>query len=335
MKNASKVTFVILGAIIGAGFISGQEINLFFNKYNENGIIGILFSGILIGIIINKTYKIIYTEKINTYEDLINKIIPIKNKYIKLILNNIVSIFLLLSFFIMASAFNSFFKQEFQIPIYITGIINCLICFNIFIKENKLIIKINQLLMPIIIISIFILILKTNINFNFNEFKINIELLKAFFSGLIYSSYNIILLIPIMVTLNKYINNNKQINKLSIISSTIIIELAIIIYFLIDNIPNKNNLEIPLIYLTNNLGKYYYYIYSLIILLAIFTTQISVGYGFLRNITKSKKSHKIMSIIICIISVLISNFGFSNLVNILYPVFGIFGLIEIIFLLIY
>ena len=73
MKNASKVTFVILGAIIGAGFISGQEINLFFNKYNENGIIGILFSGILIGIIINKTYKIIYTEKINTYEDLIKQ----------------------------------------------------------------------------------------------------------------------------------------------------------------------------------------------------------------------------------------------------------------------
>ena len=32
MKNISKVSFVIIGTMIGAGFASGQEIYAFFSK---------------------------------------------------------------------------------------------------------------------------------------------------------------------------------------------------------------------------------------------------------------------------------------------------------------
>ena len=41
MKNVLKIVFVIIGTTIGAGFASGQEIYLFFNKYGFMGIIGI------------------------------------------------------------------------------------------------------------------------------------------------------------------------------------------------------------------------------------------------------------------------------------------------------
>lgn len=33
MKDVKKVSFVIIGTTIGAGFASGQEIQLFFNHY--------------------------------------------------------------------------------------------------------------------------------------------------------------------------------------------------------------------------------------------------------------------------------------------------------------
>ena len=35
MKNVLKIVFVIIGTTIGAGFASGQEIYLFFNKYGN------------------------------------------------------------------------------------------------------------------------------------------------------------------------------------------------------------------------------------------------------------------------------------------------------------
>lgn len=335
MQNILKITYVILGAIIGAGFISGQEIYLFFYKYGTSGLVGIIISGIIIGIIINKTCIILKNNNINNYQEFIKIIIPSKNKYIKLILNNIITIFLLISFFIMCAALNSFFKQEFNIPLYLIGFINFILCIIIFLKENKIIIKINEFLIPIIILLIIFLMFKNSVNISFYEISINNNLILSIFNGILYASYNSILLIPVLITLNKLILNKNQINIISIISSFFIIFLEIIIYFLISNINNFSNIEFPLIYIANLYGLNYYYTYSFVIAIAIFTTIISVGYSFLINTCKNKKKYKLLALLICFLSIFISYLGFSNLVNILYPIFGVLGIIQIFFLIKY
>ena len=71
-------------------------------------------------------------------------------------------------------------------------------------------------------------------------------------------------------------------------------------------------------------------IYAFIILSSIFTTAISIGIGFLKNVCKTKKSYPQWVLFMCISSLLISNFGFSNLVKILYPIFGYLGIIQVI-----
>ena len=63
------ILFSIIGTLIGAGFASGQEIYLFFYRYGLNGIIGLILCSGLIGIIIYKTFLIIYKNKITTYEE--------------------------------------------------------------------------------------------------------------------------------------------------------------------------------------------------------------------------------------------------------------------------
>ena len=50
MIEVISITLVIIGALIGAGFASGQEIFSFFYIYGKNGIYGILIMSILIGI---------------------------------------------------------------------------------------------------------------------------------------------------------------------------------------------------------------------------------------------------------------------------------------------
>ena len=81
------------------------------------------------------------------------------------------------------------------------------------------------------------------------------------------------------------------------------------------------------------LGIIYKYLYGLIILGAIVTTEISAGYGFLNNISKNTNRFKLNNKIICILSIPISLIGFSNLVNVLYPFFGILGLVQIFLIL--
>ena len=80
-------------------------------------------------------------------------------------------------------------------------------------------------------------------------------------------------------------------------------------------------------------GKTYKYLYGIIILGAIVTTAISSAYGFLNNIARNPKQYKRYNRLICAISVFVSLFGFSNLVNNIYPIFGILGLIEIFLIL--
>ena len=81
------------------------------------------------------------------------------------------------------------------------------------------------------------------------------------------------------------------------------------------------------------LGTYFpklRFVYAFIILASIFTTAISIGMGLLQNISKNKKSYTQFVLFMCITSLLISNIGFSKLVNFIYPLFGYIGIIQII-----
>ena len=94
------------------------------------------------------------------------------------------------------------------------------------------------------------------------------------------------------------------------------------------------NVELPIVYIANTLGILGKYIYGIVILIAIFTTAVSTGYGFLMNVTKSRKKYLKLAGIICLTAIFIGQMGFASLINILYPMFGYLGIIQIIFLLI-
>lgn len=113
------------------------------------------------------------------------------------------------------------------------------------------------------------------------------------------------------------------------------ITLSVIIYLLMNVFSNQiHNIELPIIYIATTLGIWGKYIYGIAVLIAIFTTAVSTGYGFLSNITKTRKKYLIIAGTICLVSIFIGQIGFSNLINILYPIFGYLGIIQIIFLLI-
>ena len=88
-------------------------------------------------------------------------------------------------------------------------------------------------------------------------------------------------------------------------------------------------LEMPAVYVVSNIFKFLEIIYGFIILGSIFTTSISLGASFLQNVSKNKRSYTQIAAIMCITSILTSQIGFSNLINLLYPIFGYLGLIQI------
>lgn len=332
-----KVSFVIIGTIIGAGFASGQEIYTFFNVYGLKGLLGIFISCLLIGIVIYKTLKISMQLKQEEYEAFLKSIIPEKwrdNKILIFTINNIINIFLLISFFIMVSGFASYFFQEFQASKIYGGIIIAILSLITFFKDINGIVKINTYLIPILILLVILLGAKqTNCGkLCFNNFQESN--VRWILSSILYASYNSITLIPMLVSMKKMIKSKKQINQIVTIVTTVMTVLSVIIYFLIQVfIKDLEGIEIPIVYIAGLLGNVYKYLYGFVILVAIFTTAISAGYSFLVNCTKGKKQYTYWAIIMCVTSVLVSKLSFSGLINLLYPIFGYLGIIQIIFIL--
>ena len=78
----------------------GKEVYIFFRQYELCGILGLIISGGLTAVIINKVLQISNQNKINTYNDFLIDILKNKQSKINLIqiINYIVNIFLLISF---------------------------------------------------------------------------------------------------------------------------------------------------------------------------------------------------------------------------------------------
>lgn len=329
--NISKLVVVIIGTIIGAGFASGKEIYIFFGQYGKYGIIGAIVSSILTAIIVYSAILIAKKLKTCNNNEFLEQIS--ENKKITQILKNIINIFLVVSFWIMSAGFCTFFKQEMGIPIIVTAVLNALIVYILLMKDMDGIIKLNLVAVPIMVAIIIIISIKNYPIINLSSTNLNTEsrsLAMAILNATLYTSYNSITLIPIIISLTSNVNDKKTYKITAIISGAIIFILILAIYQMLTLCSiNVKDIEIPILAILEECHPIEKTIYSIAIITAILTSALSSGYGFLENI-KDKKKYKKIARVICILIIPISYIGFGNLVSILYPTFGLIGIIQII-----
>ena len=66
-----QVAFTFIGAIVGAGFASGQELLKFFVVFGQPGIIGAALSGLLFGFFGVLVIRMAAREEMDGYDDLL------------------------------------------------------------------------------------------------------------------------------------------------------------------------------------------------------------------------------------------------------------------------
>ena len=315
--------------------------DIFFYSYGVNGIFGIIISSLLMGLIIYKVLEMINKYSVLNYDEFMDLVInkTFKQKYlnIKKIFGIIINIFILITFFIMIAGFGAYFEQSLGINHFIGSSVLAILCFLVFMSNVKGLVKVNEFLIPVLIGLIVLVGLLNFSHLNYVEFTNNlVENKKSgwLIDAILYCSYNSILLIPSIITLNGYIKKRKSNIAITILTILIVIILSITLFSILGNVNTDiANVEMPVVYVVEKLFSSLKYVYGFVIISSIFTTSISLGTSFLNNVCKNKKSFTQIALIMCIISVLVSNFGFANLVNLLYPIFGYLGIIQIIYIL--
>lgn len=306
-----SIIFTLIGTYIGAGFISGKEIYIYFYQHGACGLIEIILSNIFAGHILYNTINISKKLNTNNYDEFFNKII--KNKIIK----KIFGIYFQVSFGVMISGFCGFINQELKINKYIIFLIFLLIIFYTLKNNINCILKINSYLIPIIILFIIYIFFMTKNNNIIVEFKYD-KKINYFFSWFIYANYNLISLIPITI-----INSSQMKNKFFIcfIFSSIIIILSMLLFNVLSIIDNdKISLSFPLVSILEQHGKIYKYIYYIVLGISIYSTAVSLGYNFYKNIKRMLST--------LILSFILIHVSFSKLIEIIYPIFGICGIYQ-------
>ncbi len=331
MREIFSIVLVIIGALIGAGFASGQEIYSFFYSYGVIGLIGLIITCSLISITIYKSLKIIYQNKINNYDEFLK--IFIKNEKVTKAINIVLNILLLVTFYIMIAGFGAYFEQEIGINRILGSALLAFMTAIVFFTSVKGVLKVSEYIVPVLILFIVII---GGMNLLSTQAATELPIMKKgwILSSISYCSYNMILLIPVLISLRKQITKEQNIKYIAIISGILMIIMSVMIYMLLMKSDVEiSTLEMPIVYIIRTFFAKFKIIYAFIILSSIFTTAISIGIGFLQNISKNKKSYTQFVIFMCITSLIISNFGFSKLVNFVYPLFGYLGIIQIILIL--
>lgn len=315
--------------------LHGQEIYIFFNLHGAKGLIGLLISMTLIGLVCYKTFAFILEEDINSYNEMLFKITG-NRRFLSVPLNLIVQIFLLATFYIMVAGFSAYFYQELNVTRIIGGVVIAVLSLLTFYKGINGIVKVNLYLIPILILLTMFLGFKNNNNLINVQITGNSARWTWIKDSILYASYNSIVLIPIIIGLKDYIKNKKE----NMIASTLVVftmcVTGTVLYLILNKFKNEiGNIEIPTVFIASKIGIVYKYLYGITILIGIFTSAVSAGYSFLINCTKNKRDYKFISILICIVAIIFSDFSFSNLIDLIYPIFGYLGFIQLIFLLKY
>ncbi|WP_027632487.1 transporter [Clostridium hydrogeniformans] len=335
MKKGFTLVFqcaaVFIGTIVGAGLASGKEITQFFTSYGFPSFLGIIICGgiyILIGGIIS-TLSIKYN--LNSYNEFITFISP---GFLGKIIDIITGLFLLSGASIILAGSGALLNQYFGVSKWIGILLMAAISILTLLKGTSGLIKINSFIVPsliTVIITIFTLYLLFYRDMITINHLTSIPYTKSnwFLSTLLYAGFNLLCSSGVLVPLSKELKKEKHILWGVSIGALVLTLLCIFInIMLMLNQPYINQYEVPLLYITNRFGKSIQIALLIIIWCEMFSTEVSDIYSIAKTLEhKFKIPFKRGIFIIVLIALPISQIGFTNLITVLYPLFGGISLI--------
>ncbi|MBU5486771.1 GerAB/ArcD/ProY family transporter [Clostridium sp. MSJ-8] len=329
-----QIAVVFIGTIVGAGLASGKEITTFFTCYGLKSFIGIILCGFFYIFIGSLLSKISINYNLTSYSDVMNTISP---NILGKITGIITTLYLISSASIILAGSGALLNQFFGIPRILGSILMLLVALFFLLKGTNGLIEVNSFIVPGLITTITLI---TILYFLFARDILSIDYLTHFkpqkngflLSTILYAGYNTLCSSGVIVPLSSETKDFKTMKWGIILGSTFLCILCAMINLLLTaNQPYIYNYEIPLLLVSNRFGTIIQAILLIIILLEMFSTEVSDVYSISKSIEHTFKiPFKKGIFIVLAIALPISQIGFSNLISTLYPMFGVLSLIFIV-----
>ncbi|HPF20475.1 MAG TPA: hypothetical protein PLC88_03975 [Syntrophomonas sp.] len=331
IKKQLVITMGYLGAVIGAGFASGQEIVQFFVCYGKWGAAGAVLATVLFAVCGGMLLSMAHRQKIANYQAMLSIMFgPRLGKIVDFLL----AIFLFLGLSTMLSASGAVFYEHLYLPKY-AGILLAYVAVVIALAAGKksLIFSYNVLvpvkIMLLLIISGYIALFAGEGQCSvYTSYLIPRGENAWLLSSLLYVAYNFSLAMVVLTAYQSVSNRREGIGG-AVLGGLVLGLLVLLNYAALSKyLPAVIHYQVPMLYIAGQVSPLAKSVYTLVLWIGILTTAIANAYGFAQRFARFTGIDYAVCLIVCMTLALpIATQSFSSLVNRVYPLFGLLGLL--------
>ncbi|MGO4730038.1 YkvI family membrane protein [Paenibacillus sp. 2KB_22] len=327
MKQAFRVlqiAFTYIGTVVGAGFATGQEILQFFTQYGKWATVTIGLSTILFVWLGTKMMLIAHDTGSRSYEDLNKHLFgPKAGKWITwvtlLILIGVNSV--------MLAGAGSVFVEHLGLH-YQTGLIVTLVGTYLLLGRGiQAILQMNSIVVPMMLLLSLLMITSTIHHPGASRFitlTTDSNPIQVWLSPLLYSSFNLALAQAVLVPVGNQIRSRNVLKWGGVLGGIGVGFMLMAAHFAMSaQMPGIIQFEIPMGSIAFQLGWAVQSVYVSLIFMEIFSTFVADIYGMTLQLRQHIRVHpRFITLTIMLLCYSLSQFGFSSLLSILYPIFG-------------
>jgi uncharacterized membrane protein YkvI len=332
----AKVVTAYIGAVIGAGFASGQEIMQFFILHGASGLKGVALATALFAYLGGYVMFLCTSLKSTGYKEILTLLLGSRVGKVIDILNLCM---LLGGLSVMLSGSAAVFGEQFGLPARAGVLVVVTLTALVILGGLDGVLTANVFMVPLKFLAVSFISLAA---LHLGGGTVNLEPVVPAagvaghwaVAGFLYVSYNMVVPVAVLSSLGRTVPRKTGVaggvlGGLLLGGAVGLVTLAGLRHF-----PEASAYQIPLLYLAGRLGHGFQQVLGLLIWLAILTTAIAQAHGFASRLSGGAlQPYRIFGVGACLLALPLSGFSFATLVRLLYPLFGCVGLVLLLALL--
>ena len=327
-KVGFSIAAVYIGAVMGAGFATGQELVQYFVRFGVAGLLGILACGAVFALVGFKVLYFMHMRELRDYRGFLRCIMG----------SRLGAAAEMVSFCFIVALYSSMLAASGALAYQWLGInrlwgsgVMMLICSLLVIGGVKSLGAVNFLLCPLLIggsALVGLWLYFGSVQVFAPAMRIDDNILG---SAVVYVSYNVISSVSLLCAVSKQVRNLRDAVIGGVAGGLIVgiigLALALPLYKYFDLTAGS---ELPVLSLISGSGSVLKTGYILLLIAAILTTALGNCYSAVECLCPKDKSERVIWVILVgAASLLLSQLGFQNIVGRMYYVFGCLGVVEL------
>ncbi len=328
-KATFQVAATYIGAVMGAGFASGQEIQQFFVQFGVWGLAGILLSTVLFALLGWAMLDLQERWKVSSYLEFFERMIgPVWTKRV----DYLIGVLLFMGIVAMVAGAGAIFYEYFGVSHWIGIILTVMVIVLALCFQGEGVLWINSVLVPLKFIFCLgigfaaIMLVKPGTGSGI-PISPNPLIKHWALSAVLYVSFNLTLAMVVFASLGKEVQKSGA-RLGAVLGGLSLGAFAFVIGGALLKFPEVLGMEIPMVAVAGKMGDWTAFLYVFVLWLAMLTAAIGNGFSLVSRMVDIGKFSFPQAMTMILIPVIpLSGVKFSNIVAVVYPLFGYLGLL--------